>query len=66
MEWITKIIEFFKSHQVEAVIGFLYLALEYWLGKTDLVKPGSSLEAILLAVKKAFDFIKGIIGGKKV
>lgn len=27
--------------------GLAYAALEYWLGKTDKVKPGSVLEALI-------------------
>ena len=59
MEWIKDVIEFFKSHQVEAVVAFIALSIEYWLGKTDMVKPGSMLEVVLMSIKKAIDFIRG-------
>jgi hypothetical protein len=29
----------------------LYMGVEYWLGRTDKVKAGSALEAVLLTVK---------------
>lgn len=39
----------------------LFMLLEYWLGKTTLIKPGSTLEVILSGVKKVLE----IIGFKK-
>ncbi len=39
---------------VEWVLASLaYSGLEYWLGKTDRVKPGSVLEVLLTGVKLA-------------
>lgn len=49
------ILNFLKQEWVVAVIGAVYMLLEYWLGKTTLVKPGSTLEAILLGVKKLLE-----------
>jgi hypothetical protein len=64
MEWINKILEFLKSAQIEMWVVFILVVVEYWLGKTDVVKPGSTLEVILSGIKKVIDFIKGIIGKK--
>jgi uncharacterized membrane protein len=49
------VLEFLKQEWVMAVIGALYVLLEYWLGKTTLVKPGSTLEAILSGIKKLLE-----------
>jgi hypothetical protein len=38
------------------VAGACYVGLEYWLGKTDKVKAGSALEAVLLGVKSVCGF----------
>lgn len=65
MEWINKIIEFFKSAHLDAWAVALLLCVEAFLGKSELVKPGSTLEAILLGLKKALDFIKGMFGKKE-
>lgn len=64
MDFITKIIEFFKTAHLDAWAVALLLCVEAFLGSTDLVKPGSSLEAILLGAKKVIGFIKGLFGVK--
>jgi len=64
MEWITKILEFFKSAHVDVWAVTLLLCVEAFLGKSELVKPGSTLEAIFLTVKKILSFIAGIFGKK--
>ena len=33
------------------IAGALYVALEYWLGKTNKVKAGSAVEAVLNGLK---------------
>ncbi len=38
------------------VIGACYLGLEYWLGKTQKVKPNSTLEAVLHGTKPVSGF----------
>jgi len=52
-----KLMEFLSNHNVQAIGFFLLMALEYWLGKTEVVKPGSTLEAILLGAKKLLDLV---------
>ena len=64
MEIINKIVEFFKSAHVEMWVVFMLVVVEYWLGKTDVVKPGSTLEMILATVKKVAEFLKGLITKK--
>jgi hypothetical protein len=61
MEFVNKIVEFFKSAHVEMWVVFLLVTVEYWLGKTEIVKPGSTLEMILATVKKVAEFLKGLI-----
>jgi hypothetical protein len=60
MEWIAKIIEFFKSAHVDVWVVVLLLCVEAFLGATTLVKPGSSLALALAGVKKVLEFVKGI------
>lgn len=55
MEWTQDVINFLKSDTVLIIIGALYVLIEYFLGKTDLVKPGSVLEAVLLGFIKVFE-----------
>ena len=61
MEFINKIIEFFKSAQVAVWVVFIGSIVEFWLGKTEVVKAGSTIELILNAVKKVIDFLKGLL-----
>ena len=65
MEWINKILEFLKSAHIDVWVVFILMAVEYWLGKTEVVKPGSSIEVVLSAIKKVAEFIKNLIVGKK-
>lgn len=58
METIQSIMAFFQSNLVASIAGFLFLAIEYWLGKTDLVKPGSTVEVILSSLAKVLEFLK--------
>ena len=58
MEWISKIIAVFNAEWIQAVLVFLLLVVEFWLGKTTLVKPGSTLEAIFLGIKKFLELLK--------
>lgn len=58
MEFISNVMAFFQSHLVESIIAFLFLALEFWLGKTELVKPGSTLEVILSGIKSVLEFLR--------
>lgn len=56
------VLEFLKSEWVIAVALFLNEAIEYWLGKTSLIKSGSKVELILSGIKKLLELF-GI--GKK-
>ena len=38
--------------------GAVYSILEYWLGKTDKVKPGSAIDAALYGVKMLLKSIR--------
>ena len=58
MEWFYGIVEFLQSNLITVVGGFLYMTIEYWLGATDLVKPGSVLAVILASVKKVLELLK--------
>lgn len=50
MEIISKLLGFLDSHTLEVVLGSIFMLVEYWLGKTTWVKPGSTLEVILKTV----------------
>jgi len=54
---LEKIMELLNNHLVQAIGIFLLMALEYWLGKTEIVKAGSTLEAILLGIKKLLSLV---------
>lgn len=62
MEIMNKIMSFLQSHAVEIILSALWVNLEYFLGRTDLVKAGSTLELVLnagkTAVGKLLEFIK--------
>jgi len=58
MEWFLKLMEFFQSNTVAVIGGFLYMTIEYWLGKTTLVAPGSVLAVILASIKKVLELLK--------
>ncbi len=64
MEFINKAMEFLKSAQVDMWMVFILMVVEFWLGKTEVVKPGSTLEVILSGIKKVIGFAKGFIGIK--
>lgn len=64
MEFLNQIIAFFKSGQVSAWLVFIGMVVEFWLGKTELVKAGSMIEAVLNGAKKVIDFVKGVVGLK--
>jgi hypothetical protein len=55
VELMASIMEFLKGNLMEAILVSLWILLEYWLGKTDMVKPGSSLEAIMMGIKKLLE-----------
>jgi uncharacterized membrane protein len=72
MEWVTgtfgSVIAFLSSHLFESIALFLLMVVEFWLGRSNLVKPGSTLEAILLSIKKVLELIgkaKDAVVGKK-
>lgn len=54
---MESVVNFFKQEWVMAIVVSLYMLLEYWLGKTSLVKPGSTLEVILSGIKKALELV---------
>jgi hypothetical protein len=58
MEFINKVIEFLQSHIIESILASVYLLIEFWLGKTDLVKSGSTLELVLSWIKKILELLK--------
>jgi hypothetical protein len=64
LEYVNKIVEFFNSELIAVWMVFVLMVVEYWLGKTDLVKPGSTLEVVLSGVKKVVGFLKGVVGKK--
>jgi hypothetical protein len=39
--------------------GAVYMSLEYWLGKTDKVKAGSTLELVLSGLKAGLAVVLG-------
>jgi len=64
MEFINKALEILKSAQVDMWMVFILMCVEFFLGKTELVKPGSTIEVVLVGIKKVIDFVKGLIGQK--
>jgi hypothetical protein len=64
MEIINKVIAFFQSAQVDVWMVFILMCVEFFLGKTELVKPGSTIEVVLVGIKKVLDFVKGLVGQK--
>ena len=64
MEFINKVLEFLKGDLIAVWMVFVLMVVEYWLGKTEMVKPGSTLEVVLNGIKKVLDFVKGVIGKK--
>ena len=58
MEFINKLLEFFQSGTVSTVLVAVLLVVELFLGKTELVKAGSTLELILNGIKKVLEFLK--------
>jgi uncharacterized membrane protein len=61
---MENILEWLKKEWVVAVAGALYVLIEYWLGKTTLVKPGSELEVVLSGIKKVLELL-GLIKPKQ-
>jgi len=60
---MEKILEFLNNHLVQAILMSLWILLEYWLGKTTLIKPGSTLEIVLSSAKKLLEML-GIVKPK--
>ncbi len=54
---MDKILEFFQNGYVLGALISLDWLLEYWLGRTDLIKSGSKLEIVLSGVKKILEFV---------
>jgi len=54
---MEKIMEFLNNHIVQTVLMSLWMLLEYWLGKTDIIKSGSSLEIVLSGIKKLLELL---------
>ena len=59
---MESVLNFLKQEWVMGVLFSIYVLVEYWLGKTTVVKPGSTLEAVLSGLKKLLELF-GI--GKK-
>ena len=49
MEWFS---ELFKGDLLMVILGAVYVLIEFFLGKTNLVKAGSVLELVLNGAKK--------------
>lgn len=49
---MEEIVVFIKSDTAKYIAGAAYVLLEYFLGKTPLVKAGSFLELVLNGFKK--------------
>jgi hypothetical protein len=64
MEFINSALEFLKSEQVAMWMVFVLMVVEFWLGKTEIIKPGSTVEVVLVGIKKVLDFAKGLLGQK--
>lgn len=48
------------SHdQIALVAGALFVLIEFWLGKTEKVESGSTLELVLNAAKAVLKVLKG-------
>lgn len=58
MEMINKVMAFIQGNMVQTIGMFLFMCIEFWLGKTELVKSGSTLELILNTVKKVLELLK--------
>lgn len=54
---MNAIMEFFKSDLAQAILMSLWLLIEYWMGKTSLIKAGSTLELVLNSVKKLLEML---------
>jgi len=64
MEIINQVMAFLKSAHLDAWVVVLLLCVEAFLGTTEIVKAGSTLELVLNGVKKVLGFIKGLIAPK--
>lgn len=43
-----------NKQPIELIILFIFLILEYWLGRTDKTKAGSFIEFIILLLTRRF------------
>ena len=64
MDMISKLVDFLKNAHVAAWVVLLYSMVEAWLGSTELVAAGSTLEAVLLGAKIILEFVKNIFAPK--
>ena len=64
MEMITKFVAFFQGAHLDAWAVALLLCVEAFLGKTELVAPGSTLEAAFMSVKKVLEFVSSMFKPK--
>lgn len=44
--------------EITIIVGAVYVAVEYWFGKTDKVKSGSVLESVFIGIKALFNAFK--------
>lgn len=51
MDFISKILDFVHGHMAQTILGFVYMLVEYFLGKTEIVQAGSVLEMVLNSIK---------------
>jgi hypothetical protein len=65
MELFSKILAVLQTNAVEIIATVLFMNIEYFLGKTELVKSGSTLELILNAAKAAIAKLLEFIGKRK-
>ena len=64
LDLFNKVVAFLKGGQVAVWLVFVGSVVEFWLGKTEVVKAGSTIELVLNGIKKVIDFVKGIVGPK--
>lgn len=52
---MEQFLEFLQSHWVQSIGVSLWMLLEFWLGKTEVIKPGSTLEVVLSGAKRVLE-----------
>ena len=60
MELYQKLMAFLQSNVVEVIAVAALLNIEYFLGKTTLIRSGSTLELAINVIKMLFEKILGM------